>query len=88
MDVARKNLTQKYMRLYRLALRLLDPTMFNQEDFGRIHGLLSRAATSIQSIMKIYREPAFQFFVDFLREEVVTEDRFPKFIMALPLRPA
>lgn len=88
MDVARKNLTQKYMRLYRLALRLLNPTMFNQEDFGRIHGLLSRAATSIQSIMKIYREPAFQFFVDFLREEVVTEDRFPKFIMALPLRPA
>ena len=70
-----------------MVLRLMDPNKHDRESFERLQGLLSRATISIQSIMSIYREPTFKFFVDFLKENVVAEDRLPKFIMALPIKP-
>ena len=43
---------------------------------------------SILTIQKIYCEPAFEFFVSFLKKEVMTWERFPDFIMAFPVKPA
>jgi len=40
----------------------------------------------IAAIMKIYREPSFDFFVEFLREKVFLLDKLPELITTLNIR--
>lgn len=55
---------------------------------AQLRGLLINSVPSIALILKIYREPSFQFFVEFLRRQVLTEGKLPQLVMALPLKPA
>lgn len=67
LDVSRKNITQKYMRLLRLVYRLVTPTAAERRSEERLKTLMSRSVPSISTVMKIYRDPAFAFFVTFLK---------------------
>lgn len=73
--------------MFRLVFKIMDKKNIDCDVLKTLKQTISKSSPSIGLVLRIYREPSFIFFVDYLRE-TLTEQRLPEVILAMPLKPA
>lgn len=88
LEAARKNVTQSYIQILRFALKLMENMRAHQACVDGVREDLSQKLSTIDTVIGIYRDPTFKPYVDFLKENILTEQRLPALVMALDVKPA
>jgi len=86
-EASRKNTTQHFLRLFRFTLKLLKEKECRHPCLKEVHRITLREPATIATVLKLYRNPELKFFIDYLKAEVITSDKLPDLIMALPMKP-
>lgn len=53
-----------------------------------MENILKSASVKIANVLKLFRDPALNFFVEFLREKIMIREKLPFLIMSLDVKPS
>lgn len=78
-------MTSHFAKLIRFAIKLYKESNGKSHRLEKLEKSLGQSI-KIATIVNIYREPSFNFFVEFLREKVFILEKMPELIMTLNIR--